>query len=351
MSATYIEKFEYAVRHNLQNSVKQLLKCGANINHPYRYVQSVGGIGSSHQTVIFLAICLRTPSMLHLLIEHGANVNHTDANGDTPLFVAVLLKKKVYVEILLQAGAQVNKTNCKGHTPLHLSMNNGSLDILTLLLRYSFKPNQREFTNDDLYVHALILFNEAASQCVHTRSRQVHIRSDIVNVLGNHLPRPHSYIVWNAINICGLTHGNFDLAKVLICNGACVTDCDKCPLNFEKGLIHKTLDSVASRVRGPYILSFSFSFSVINLLYLAGSRVCYDIEESEITHYKGAAEQLEIMKTIPRTLFNCAVITIRTSITKCLTKSVSSLNLPPCIERALLMADITLSEAENVKVS
>ncbi len=53
-----------------------------------------------------------------LLLERGANVNHTDASGSTPLIIAARVGEPENVRLLLARGADVNAQNHEGHTAL-----------------------------------------------------------------------------------------------------------------------------------------------------------------------------------------------------------------------------------------
>lgn len=55
-----------------------------------------------------------------LLLEYGANPNHTYSNGES-LLHEVIDKKNWIIPLLIQHGATVNKQNSDGDTPLHLA--------------------------------------------------------------------------------------------------------------------------------------------------------------------------------------------------------------------------------------
>lgn len=64
----------------------------------------------SGQTLLHRAIRRRNVKMVKLLIEHGADVNAKDAQGDTPLDVAVnYIRNKEIVDLLMSKGAQKTK--------------------------------------------------------------------------------------------------------------------------------------------------------------------------------------------------------------------------------------------------
>jgi ankyrin repeat protein len=73
--------------------------------------------------------------VLLALLEHGADVNAWDAERDrTPLLEAVCENQLAAVEVLLKAGAEPNVRSSDGITPLRSSVEDGNLDMASLLL-------------------------------------------------------------------------------------------------------------------------------------------------------------------------------------------------------------------------
>lgn len=63
------------------------------------------------------------PSILDLLVAHGAKVNDADLEGNTPLHhMARSLRQMNLMRRLIHHGARVNATNTKGETPFHRAM-------------------------------------------------------------------------------------------------------------------------------------------------------------------------------------------------------------------------------------
>lgn len=75
-----------------------------------------------------------------LLIQHGADVNARDVNGETPLYFAVSTGSSEAVRTLLAAGANPNLATAKGETPLDVAAKNGLDEIVGLLKSAHSRP-------------------------------------------------------------------------------------------------------------------------------------------------------------------------------------------------------------------
>jgi ankyrin repeat protein len=78
--------------------------------------------------------------ILTLLLEHGANPDIKDPNGETPLFYAVRNRDPEKVKILLDHGARLNVTNNKGETPYIIGMQVGFQPISLIAGSDDSKP-------------------------------------------------------------------------------------------------------------------------------------------------------------------------------------------------------------------
>lgn len=74
--------------------------------------------------------------MVHLCLEHGADVNITDANGNTPLMLAAraryALTPKLVGQLLLRQ-ANVDHHNDNDATAAHVAASAGNLEVLQML--------------------------------------------------------------------------------------------------------------------------------------------------------------------------------------------------------------------------
>lgn len=82
-----------------------------------------------------------------LLLDHGANVNAADSNGDTPLHIAVRSNDREMARFLLTRtpGANVDLANRNGDTPLHLAAWAGDVDMVKLLLAHRADPSAKDY--------------------------------------------------------------------------------------------------------------------------------------------------------------------------------------------------------------
>jgi len=111
--------------------VKALLAAGADPNEPRQkwprllpLQVAIHALDDGGELEVLLA-----------LLEHGADVNAWDAERDrTPLLEAVCENQQAAVELLLKAGAEPNVRSSEGDTPLRASVEDGNLDMASLLL-------------------------------------------------------------------------------------------------------------------------------------------------------------------------------------------------------------------------
>lgn len=86
------------------------------------------------------------PSVVRLLIKHGANVNAFD-NGQkwTTLHFAARDQNEEIVSILLEAGAAVDPVDMFGNTPLWRSVMNSTSSLTTIkkLVEHGADPNRK----------------------------------------------------------------------------------------------------------------------------------------------------------------------------------------------------------------
>ena len=84
--------------------------------------------------------CAATAEVARKLIEAGADVNATDAKGNSPLGVAAEYNRVDVARTLLERGAEVNAHNCVGATPLVYCAIYGHMETTEVLLEAGADP-------------------------------------------------------------------------------------------------------------------------------------------------------------------------------------------------------------------
>ncbi|QKF94400.1 ankyrin repeat protein [Fadolivirus algeromassiliense] len=78
--------------------------------------------------------------VLMYIAKKGVDLNSEDMNGETPLSYLLLYRTKedynAMIPEFLELGVDVNKSNKNGYTVAHLTINNGDLPMLQLLVTY-----------------------------------------------------------------------------------------------------------------------------------------------------------------------------------------------------------------------
>jgi uncharacterized protein len=111
-----------------QAAVELLLRVGAEADSPSKNAMRVRPLHS--------AIANRRTAIAKLLIEHGADVNSTQADDFTPLHEAAQNGLLEVTQLLLDRGARVNARLADGKTPLALAIEQHHVEIEELLRRY-----------------------------------------------------------------------------------------------------------------------------------------------------------------------------------------------------------------------
>jgi ankyrin repeat protein len=111
-------------------AVGVLLEHGANINLP----------DHEGQTALHEASRRGDTDIISIILKHGPDVNALDNNGSTPLRLAIsdVISWDVegVVGLLLEHGANINLPNCQGQTALHEASLRGIPDIVHLTLNH-----------------------------------------------------------------------------------------------------------------------------------------------------------------------------------------------------------------------
>jgi ankyrin repeat protein len=88
----------------------------------------------------------RGEDVARVLVKFGAETNARDNDNQTLLHLILEKGRSEIARVLLENGAEVNARNSKDDTPLHVASRRGDLDSLRVLLKYSADVHAR---NDD----------------------------------------------------------------------------------------------------------------------------------------------------------------------------------------------------------
>lgn len=105
------------------------------------------GTGSG-DSPIWLAVNHRLPSVIKVLLKHGASFEADTGDGTTPLHAMARCGYVDCAEILLRDGVNVGAADDEGDTPLHAAAGRDSVSMLELLVKYEGDLNRRNFNNE-----------------------------------------------------------------------------------------------------------------------------------------------------------------------------------------------------------
>jgi uncharacterized protein len=135
--------------------VKVLVQRGADVN-----VKDKQGY-----TALFHAIeAMYDDVALVLLSQPGLDPNARGLNGSTALLKYVWRDRKDAVEKLLEHRADVNAQDADGDAPLHGAAQNGNVEILNLLLDKGADPNVKNKLGGTPLMWAAVFGNETAAE-------------------------------------------------------------------------------------------------------------------------------------------------------------------------------------------
>ncbi|KAF8500753.1 ankyrin repeat-containing domain protein [Russula emetica] len=102
----------------------------------------------SNETPLHAALYCGLADVAGLLLQHGVDVNIRNVSNDTPLHVALYCGQADVVRLLLQHDADVNARNVSNDTPLHAASFRGLADVVYLLLQHNADVNARNVSNE-----------------------------------------------------------------------------------------------------------------------------------------------------------------------------------------------------------
>lgn len=129
-----MEEFRMAMVRDDVDTVRRLIDFVDPDNSRTEVVP--GPYGPLDLTMINLACSFDSPGVVRFLLEHGADPNSKDNDGDTPLHCACGNNYADVAEVLLSGGARINDRGGDGVPPLVVAGVMGHLEAARVLLRY-----------------------------------------------------------------------------------------------------------------------------------------------------------------------------------------------------------------------
>jgi ankyrin repeat protein len=119
---------------------------------------NLDALDRDHCSPLIMAVSLKHTALALELIQRGADVNHSDKVGHV-LHEALRSQQYELVPHLLEHGADVNAQESDGESPLHALCRHkdSPLSILNLLIEYGANPNARMITDDSTPVMWAVL--------------------------------------------------------------------------------------------------------------------------------------------------------------------------------------------------
>jgi ankyrin repeat protein len=106
-------------------------------------------------TLLTMAACLGRSSLIPVLLDSGALLEHIDSDGDTALILAAKYGHTTAVKLLLQAGADMEHGDATGWTALIHAANIGGDEIVTMLVAQGANMEVRNEAGQLLMASAL----------------------------------------------------------------------------------------------------------------------------------------------------------------------------------------------------
>ncbi|MBN1255602.1 MAG: ankyrin repeat domain-containing protein [Deltaproteobacteria bacterium] len=135
----------YAVFFDNAEIIESLINKGANVNTWYKGVSGEEKVG----TALSLASSRGFLEAVKMFVENGADIEAAGINGNTALLLAMdrILYPQIppVVEYLVNHGANVNAVNDDGDTPVIKAINKGAIDMYDFLKSKGASDPQVEF--------------------------------------------------------------------------------------------------------------------------------------------------------------------------------------------------------------
>ena len=128
----------YAATANDREFAQSLLDRGAQVN----------STNARGETPLFYAARENALDVAELLIEHDADVNSKASDGETPLFYAARENALDVAELLIEHGADISVQDTTGWRPLHIADRRYTLEVANLLIERGADVNGKGYRGE-----------------------------------------------------------------------------------------------------------------------------------------------------------------------------------------------------------
>jgi ankyrin repeat protein len=124
-------------------NIRLLERCSEDNDYFEEYLNEVHLFEDDFYTPLQIAIAHHRIETASFLIEQGAELDCTLANGDTLLHMTVKYQMPRIAYELLELKENVDTANCLGQTPLYRAVWDGNIKFIKLFVKYRADPNAK----------------------------------------------------------------------------------------------------------------------------------------------------------------------------------------------------------------
>jgi len=125
-----------------------------------KFIEYLSDINKNDFISLFETFSSKNEVVIKYLIKHGADINKRNWYGETPLFRACSSGNEAIVKYLVKHGAYINKKSKKGETPLFKVCSNNNEALLKYLIEHKADINENIWANLNPILYAYEKKNE-----------------------------------------------------------------------------------------------------------------------------------------------------------------------------------------------